>query len=135
MKCLIYIWTRNKQSEAHSITYNNSAEPFLSVIVQLMIGISIRNSDSGVRVYRVTLSGGGGRLPPLLLMVVELAMGQILITTLSQKITELHTARGVQLHTKKNFFSSAYTWIFCFTLPPLLYCTTLPSSPPTCCIG
>ena len=56
-------------------TYNNSAEPFLSVIVQLMIGISIRNSDSGVRVYRVTLSGGGGRLPPLLLMVVELAMG------------------------------------------------------------
>ena len=55
-------------------TYNTSAEPFLSVIVQLMIGISIRNSDSGVRVYRVTLSGGGGRLPPLLLMVVELAM-------------------------------------------------------------
>ena len=57
------------------LTYNNSAEPFLSVIVQflLLIGISIRNSDSGLRVYRVTLSGGGERrLPPLLLVVVEL---------------------------------------------------------------
>ena len=56
-------------------TYNNSAEPFLSVIVQflLLIGISIRNSDSGLRVYRVTLSGGGGStLPPLLLVLVEL---------------------------------------------------------------
>ena len=102
-------------------TYNNSAEPFLSVIVQLMIGISIRNSDSGVRVYRVTLSGGGGRLPPLLLMVVELAMGQILLAP-----------RKAHTHTT----SSHKQLLFCLHVDLLLH--PPPYSLhllPTCCIG
>jgi hypothetical protein len=41
---------------------NNSAEPDFNVTVQLvtLAGISRRSSDSGLRVYRVTLSPGGG---------------------------------------------------------------------------